>query len=134
MLLRSTLIFMLSCFILLSCQDDNTDIDLRSSAWVVHRLKQESSFIHSWPKDNYLLEFTSDSTFALNLDVNDCGGIYSITQPGEIEISTLSCTEACCDSDFAEELIELLPRMTSYHEKGNRLIFQGEGEVVLKSL
>ncbi len=42
------------------------------------------------------------------------------------------CTLICCDSDFAKDLVFLFPKMTDYYGKGNELIFEGEGEIILK--
>ena len=55
---------------------------------------------------------------------------YEIINSGNIKISPKGCTEICCDSDFAEDLSQLFPKMTEYYGKGDELIFEGQGEII----
>lgn len=55
---------------------------------------------------------------------------YEIINSGNIMISPMGCTQICCDSDFAEDLSQLFPKMTEYYGKGDELIFEGQGEII----
>lgn len=113
-----------------SCKKEDINIDIKSNKWVVIKMKRQGEFTFTETRESYVLEFTSDTTYTLILDVNICFGYYEIINNGDIKISTIGCTEVCCDSDFAEDLSQLFPKMTEYYGKGNNLIFEGEGEIV----
>jgi heat shock protein HslJ len=71
--------------------------------------------------------------YTLNLDVNTCFGHYQILNKGKIDIGAMACTKVCCDSEFAEDLSFLFPKMTRYYSKGEELHFEGEGKIILES-
>ena len=115
-----------------SCKKEDINIDITSNNWEVVKIKKQGESTYTKTKESYILEFTSDTTYTLKLDVNNCGGHYEIVNNGNINISTMGCTKICCDSDFAEDLIHLFPKMTEYYGKGNELIFEGQGEIILE--
>ena len=125
-------LIMLSCKTTQSSKKEDMNIDITSNKWEVVKIKkqEESTYINA--KESYILEFINDKTFTLNLDVNNCGGHFEIVNNKNIIISELACTDACCDSDFAGNLVQLLLKMTEYYEKENELIFEGKGEIILK--
>ena len=117
--------------LLFSCEKDN--IDITSNKWEVVKIKKQDASDFTKTKESYILEFVNDSTLTLSLDVNTCHGSYNIPTKGNIEIDRMVCTKICCDdSEFANDLSALFPKMTSYHGKGNKLIFEGSGEIVFK--
>lgn len=104
-----------------SCKKDNPITDITSGDWVVVNLKKQMSNTYSKAPNRYLLKFTTDTTYSLKLDVNICGGNYEITNPGSIKFSSMACTEICCDSDFASDLMQLLPKMTEVSYAGSSI-------------
>ena len=118
--------------LLLSCEKEDVNIDIKSKKWVVVKMKCQGESTFTEAGKSYVLEFTSDTTYTLRLDVNSCFGYYEIINSGNINISLMGCTEVCCDSDFAEDLSQLFPKMTEYYGKRNNLIFEGEGEIVFE--
>ena len=118
--------------LLLSCEKEDVSIDIKSNRWVVEKMKSQGEHTFTKAGESYVLEFTSDTTYTLKLDVNSCFGYYEIINSGNITISLMACTKICCDSDFAVDLSQLFPKMTEYYGKGDNLIFEGEGEIVLK--
>jgi len=70
---------------------------------------------------NPTIEFKTDGTFSLKPDVNQCGGNFSITGENKISISPAWCTEMCCDSQFSQKFIEMLPLVKSFTIEGNNL-------------
>ena len=115
-----------------SCHKEDINIDITLHDWEVVKIKSATASSFSKTQEIYILSFTSDTRYSINLDVNDCSGEYQIPSKGNIIIGYASCSEACCDTDFAEDLIRLLPKMTSYYGKGEKLFLEGEGEIVLK--
>ncbi len=121
----------LSTLIMWSCQKEDITIDISESNWKVVKTQLPNGSTKN-ASGNYILKFVTDSTFTLNLDVNNCQANYSISEAGTIQIGPLGCTKVCCDDEFAENLRDLLSNMTSYYGKGNKLIFEGQGRIVLK--
>ena len=118
--------------IIWSCEKEDIDIDLKSNNWVVVKIKKQGESSYSFAKESYILKFINDSILDFNLDVNSCSGKYNIVNNGNIELGLVACTLICCDSDFAEDLVQLIPKMTKYYGKGNELIFEGQGEIILQ--
>jgi len=118
--------------ILSSCNKEDINIDITSYNWEVVKIKKHGESSYSNANESYVLEFTSYTTYTLKLDVNSCGGHYEILNNGNIDINAMGCTEICCDSEFAENLSHLFPKMTKYYGTGDELIFEGQGEIILK--
>ncbi len=118
--------------IMWSCKKEDINIDIKSNNWEVVKIKKQGESTYSKTKESYILEFISDTTYTLKLDVNNCFGNYEIINSGNIKMNPMGCTEICCDSDFAEDLLQLFPKMTEYYGKGNELIFEGQGEIILE--
>ena len=114
-----------------SCAKKDIYIDLTSNNWEVIKIKKQGESSYTKTGESYILSFTSENTYTINLDVNNCFGDYDITSNGNIEIGLMGCTQICCDSEFAQDLAQLLPKMTTYYGKGDELIFEGEGKIVL---
>ena len=115
-----------------SCEKDEIRVDITSNNWKVLKIKNPEDSIYTETSNSYILDFNSDTTFILNLDINTCFNQYEIIKSGNIEIKSMSCTEACCDSEFANDLMLLLPNMTNFNTEGNELLFRGNGEVIFE--
>ncbi len=115
-----------------SCAKKDIYIDLTSNDWEIVKIKKQGESSYTKAGASYILSFTNEQTYALKLDVNNCFGDYEITSNGNIVIGHMGCTEVCCDSEFAQTLLQLFPKMTKYYGKGDELIFEGEGKIVLK--
>jgi len=115
-----------------SCAKKDIYIDLTSNDWEVVKIKKDGDSGYTKARESYILSFTSENTYAINLDVNNCFGDYDITSDGNIDFGLMGCTEVCCDSEFAQNLSLLFPKMTKYYGKGDELILEGEGKIVLK--
>jgi hypothetical protein len=117
--------------LLFSCQPENTHIDLTANRWQLLKFKDSNQASFRKAKADYFLEFTSDSLLNISLDVNDCWLRYASPETGEIEMEEgLLCTKVCCDTDYAEAFGQTLLEMKSYYGQGDKLIFEGEGEIV----
>lgn len=113
-----------------SCQKETLNVDLQPGKWKVVKIRlQGDNFKRA--QEDYFLNFSASSV-SFNLDVNGCIADYSSPEEGQIQIENLICTEICCDSELAVNLMRTLPLMNSYYLKGNRLYFEGTGEIILK--
>lgn len=63
---------------------------------------------------NPVIEFKHDGTISFQLDKNSGTGTFEISGENELEITNLGWTDMCCDSDFSEKFVEMLPPVTSY--------------------
>ncbi|HCS21473.1 MAG TPA: hypothetical protein DIW47_13095 [Bacteroidetes bacterium] len=132
--LLSGSIFLLACLGHWSCKKKDIDIDITTQRWQVERIKKPGRTFNDNAKGTYILEFVNDTSFTLSLDVNSCGGNYSIPDKGKISFASIACTEVCCDLEVAEYLPELLKYTTDYYVKDNFLILTSEGQIKLKPL
>ena len=124
--------FLLIIMMSFSCGKKDISIDITSNNWEVVKIKKQGESSYTKAEESYILKFTNEQTYSINLDVNECFGDYEITGSGSIIVGQMGCTEVCCDSEFATTLSDLFPKMTSYYGKGNELIFEGEGKIILK--
>ena len=115
---------------LFSCVKEDIYVDITLNKWKVEKIKKQGEMVFIKTNESYILEFINDTIYTINLDVNHCGGKYKIITSGTMEIEDTYCTEICCDSDFAEDLVQLLSKTAKYFGKGNELIFEGDGEIV----
>ncbi len=116
-----------------SCLKEDIDIDLTAEDWKVVKIRKSGQLTFTSTDSTYILRFVSDEDYNLSLDVNNCAGIYNISQKGSIEFQGAACTEICCDSEYAQDLSLLLPKMSSYYTRGGELHFEGDGKIILSS-
>ena len=125
---------LLTCLTLWTCEKKDIDIDITSCKWEVISSKKSGQIFSDKPKDSYILEFNSDTTYSLSLDINNCDGQYEISDKGKINFTTVVCTLICCDSEFAENLPPLLHNITDYFIRGDILTLTGDGQIKLERL
>jgi len=78
----------------------------------------------AYPKNEnnkILLTFLKSGTYQLKLDINSCGGNFSLGKDNQINIGSTACTEACCDSEFSGKLAMMLSQVSTYGIEGNTL-------------
>ena len=114
-----------------SCTKQDANIDLTSSIWTVDKVIWSGQSTPVKADSLYLLEFANDTQYTFALDVNTCFGEYTNTGNGNVIIKRMGCTEMCCDSEFAIKLSLLLPKMTKYYGKEEKLYLEGDGEIIL---
>ena len=69
----------------------------------------------------YEVNFQKDNVLTMRLDVNSCGGTYSVDNSTSMNIDPMYCTEICCDKPFADTLLNILPKINSYRITGDDL-------------
>ncbi|MDY0142035.1 MAG: META domain-containing protein [Bacteroidales bacterium] len=127
------LILLFPAIVSSSCKKDLTnEVDITQSLWIVKSIKTDKEQLK--PDHEYILEFLNDSLFNLNLSVNSGGGKYKLVSKGNILIDTFDpYTEICCENDFDNSLLYLLPKVIEYEVLRNILIFKSsEGEIEFK--
>lgn len=70
---------------------------------------------------NPVIQFNTDGSYSLKLDINYCGGSFSLTGENGIAISAGGCTKICCDSKFSQKFTEMLPKVISYSIERNKM-------------
>ncbi len=105
-----------------SCSDDDTNVEDIYHTWEAKDFASIES--RGYPKNeentiSLLLE--KSGTYQLHLDVNGCGGEISDISGSQIKFTPATCTEICCDSEFSKKLAQMLPKVTSYSIKENKL-------------
>ncbi len=121
-----------------ACKKDNVvvpgDITFIVHKWEVLSITTPGA---SQPQKNpkaYTFVFTSRKELTFILDVNDCMGFYAIPEAGKILIDWYGCSKVCCDSDFANAMTQLVPKLTDYTIKSDTLTLIGSGRISLKQL
>ncbi len=110
-------------FMLMACQKVNeTPPESLVQTWeVVEFMSLESVAYPRIEGKKIVFTINSDGTYKLQLEFNQCSGTYQTGNEATISIGATSCTEMCCDSKFAERLVQLLPRVESYKIACNTL-------------
>jgi hypothetical protein len=128
------LFLVLVLLFLWSCEKDCCeDLINDDQVWIVKYIKVVSERTNA-PHD-VEFAFTPDNRYELKLDVNACGGSYIIEneEEGSWEVSPGFCTQFCCDSEFSDQVAQLINRSTKLVRKGRKLILEvGEDSVVFK--
>lgn len=112
----------------------------------VKKQEEENSLFHKWQIEGLLessdstainstsslfMEFHTDKTVDIQLDINSCGGTFSIDKQ-EIILGNMACTEACCDTDFALKFISLLSKVNSYYFVSGKLNLAGDDNLNIR--
>jgi len=80
--------------------------ELPFSTWEAIRFEENGT--NTTPPKNYVLTF-SEGGFSLTLDVNTCSGSLKLCEADQdLDFITGGCTYACCDSDFAQKMINFM--------------------------
>jgi len=134
---KSLYYFVVLTFILLlySCDDKNCNCSVEIiGKWEVEEFMSIESVLYAKNNDySPFVEFNADGSFEIHLDINVCSGTFELSKESGILFSNIGCTDACCDSDFSEKFIEMLPRIENYslEENGLKLEVPGWGWIEL---
>lgn len=89
-----------------------TPIDITLADWRVIEVKNGEEVDN--PAASYILKLADDGTYSLRLDVNTCTGNYDIDLQNKRISFDGGCSEACCDSDPALNIAEILGQTVRY--------------------
>jgi hypothetical protein len=115
------LIVFLLLTLFFSCRKDDNDSSLYQTREAKEFMSIESAAYPKNENTKVLLTFNKSGSYSLKLDINSCGGNFSTGKNNQFEMETVACTEACCDSKFAEKVATMLSRVTSYEISGKTL-------------
>lgn len=135
------LLFVL-CFTSVGCQKDITqEIDITQFLWEINSIKINYTMHHvdnqyGSNSESYKLIFKQDGSFQLNTSVNLAMGNFLIDQGGIIHFyGYQEITEVGGGNDTDKELLRLIPQVTSYKVKSQRLHLCGDGfEIILNKI
>ena len=117
------------CF---SCEKENNNIDITSSNWKVVKIKKEGNIFYTKVSEDYTINFSNDSIYNFRMVCNTCGGSFKLESKGQIEIERGFCTMVGGEPDFSDELYEIILNSKEYFGLDDKLILQGNDEVLLE--
>ncbi|MDP2187080.1 MAG: META domain-containing protein [Sphingobacteriaceae bacterium] len=126
--LRITMVVVM-CTLLSACFPDRKEI--RDNTWIAVSLKASDNDSTWNPGAAYELTFPEKRGFSIQLDVNTCGGKVVFNPNNIIFFNDIFCTEACCDSPFATELLRLLAKVNRYQFNENQMVLTGNNGITI---
>lgn len=116
--MKQYIILTLTVLVFAACQKTEEE-ELMSiiDTWKV--VKYENNNGTTQAPNTYLVTFTEEGTLEGELDVNSCGGYYTIS-PDSIDLS-FGCSEICCDNDFALQYATLMNEVVTYEFKRQKV-------------
>lgn len=127
--MRTLLIFGLIFTVLISCKKDDKDL---IGEWEVTAIRASGSADWESAPEPYEFLFEDGRKLSIMLDVNRCEATYNRCTCGSMSIEGAGCTEACCDSEFAERVLEFLPDIESHEIDGDELRLEGKRFIRLR--
>jgi heat shock protein HslJ len=112
-----------------SCEKKETDEKASIyGKWVATDFMSVESVLYE-KKDGFnpVIEFRSDGSYRLELDINSCQGDFTLSNSNSISLSASGCTKMCCDSEFSKKFTQILPQVESYHVENNKLKMEVSG-------
>jgi META domain. len=110
-------------FVVCACRKDGaSDVQSLYHSWEAKSFMSVESV--AYPKTEgkrVLLTFNPSGNVGLKLEANGCGSSFVISKPGQIKMDPFLCTLICCDSQFSDKLLQMLPQVTSYEIVKNKL-------------
>ncbi len=127
--MKLKIILLSVCFLLFSvsgCEkESNENINIINFKWRLEYIQIKQNKYK--PPTDYVLEFLNDSLFYMNLSINTAGGTYKMKDKNKITILYYSnLTEACCESEFDNQLVNNFKKVKEYRIYGKNLIFSSE--------
>ncbi len=130
--MKQLLFLAISYFFFAGCAKD-VSIDSIVGKWEVISVYKGKVYENK-TNNTYIVDFKDDKNVSIKLDVNTCVSEYTTSCDNCINISPFGCTKACCDSDFAIKLIEIISESTKYDIKSDILTLRNTGEIKLKKV
>ncbi len=123
------LLFGFNLILMLSCEDKESASLVNK--WKVNSyLKDNNSLTQTAPQSIYI-HFNKNKTLSISLEINNCSGVFDVDSE-KLSIQNLACTEACCDSEFSSELLNLLTKVNSYSASENQLSLMGDNQLIIR--
>jgi heat shock protein HslJ len=124
-------LLLLTFVALVACKKDNNQNDTIFGKWKVEGFVADGSSISKTTEANIYVTFNNNKSVDIQLDVNSCFSTFTI-ESSNITIASLGCTEACCDSEFSQELAGLLSIVKTYHFTSGKLNLAGDDNLNIR--
>lgn len=121
-------------FVLFTSCSKNIELEDITGKWELVKLYPEK--VVTKEKDNiYTIEFKTDNTIKVRLDVNSCWSTYNLEDNNQISFGRFGCTLVCCDTEYAEEFINIVAASNTITIRFGKLILEGDnGKAKLKRI
>ncbi len=119
------ILFLLPLICQLACKKTDDVKESIIGQWQVDGFVANENAISKNAETNLYLSFENDKSLELSMEVNSCQGKFQI-QESTLSIEELSCTKACCDSEFSIELGTLIPTVNTYELSNGVLNLTGD--------
>ncbi|MCC5915892.1 MAG: META domain-containing protein [Cryomorphaceae bacterium] len=116
-------------FVVVACSKKDESLH---GVWMVERVQLNQASDWQGSPEKYRFEFGTDKSLTVNLDVNTCQTKFESCTCGSMVIDPIGCTEACCDSEFAVQMIEMMKDVDRYDISSEVLVLAGKGKIELK--
>lgn len=93
--------------------------------WLVFSIRLENGDFTT-PTSQYYFIPENRNSFKLLLDINTCSGKVNFRSKTVAFSDGITCTEACCDSDFAIALINNLVKTKYWEINGQKLVLSND--------
>jgi len=113
------------------CKEEEHILVLSGTEWIVEKIKNEGKLSWQKPKETYQIVFVNDSALTVILDVNIWYGTYIFHGAGKMDISMSGSTYVCCDSDYANDLLEIFSNTEEIFIKNESMFTEGKGKLQL---
>lgn len=133
--LKATIVVLFFILLNVSCDEKHEELIDLNNSWEVVDFMSIESVMYAKDKDfSPVIEFHENGTYSLQLDLNSCSGSFELIREKGINITAAGCTKICCDSNFSNKFVLMLPQVTSYLIDGNtmKLDVSGWGWINLK--
>ncbi len=126
MKLLKILIFSVLTLVIFSCEKDETveESDIYGKWTVTDLMSVESVGYFKKDEFNPVIEIKKDGSYHLKLNVNNCIGDFTLYTNNQISLSPAGCTKICCDSEFSNKLVLMLPKVKTYRLEKNKLTLE----------
>jgi len=102
-----------------SCSKDEKA--MLNGDWTVEKIRVHTDSTWRFPSNSYVLTLSENKSYSIHLDINTCGGSAKFEHNQQVVFQTGACTKACCDSEFALKLMNILHTCTTYDNSDLRL-------------
>jgi heat shock protein HslJ len=126
--MRHLLLILTITFSSLSCFSGNKSA-LTDRDWGIRQIKFSGAADWVTLPGTYRLSFSDNNQASIRLDVNTCFGDVEIGTRS-IDLNLTACTEACCDSEIALQMLQSLYRVDQYTIKGDSLRLYGPDTIL----
>ena len=117
------ILFILVSIFLSSCENKDCDCQVEIfNKWEATEFISIESVLYAKENGyNPVIEFKTDGTLTFQLDANVGTGTFETSENNSMEIANLGWTDMCCDSDFSEKFVEMLPQVNRFSIEENIL-------------